>query len=68
MYMFALFCDLDNYCRVNMDNVPIEVREMFQMSMNLGDSIIGTVIHEFSCCIQHSTTKTYKAMQIEMTY
>ena len=51
-----------------MDIVPIEVREMFQMSMNLGDSIIGTVIHEFSCCIQHSTTKTYKAMQIEMTY
>ena len=51
-----------------MDNVPIEVREMFQISMNLGDAIIGTVIHELSCCIQHSTTKYYNAMQIEMTY
>lgn len=49
MYMFAFFCDYDNSCRVNMDNVPIEVREMFQMSMNLGDAIIDTVINQFSC-------------------
>lgn len=49
-----------------MDNVPIEVREMFQMSMNLGDAIINTVIVWFSCCFQHVTTKYYNAMQFEM--
>lgn len=68
MYMFALFCDLDNSCRVNMDNVPIEVRELFQMSMDLGDAITNTVIYEISCCFQHCITKYYNAMWFEMIF